>query len=296
MNELAIRSSQEVSFSPDEINTIKNTVAKEATDTELKLFLMQCKRTGLDPFSRQIYFLKMGGKASIQSSIDGFRLIAERSGKYQGQTVPMYLDKDKKWHEVWTEPGYPVAAKVGVHKEGFKEPLYATAKWDSYAPIYNGQVGTMWKKMPEVMLAKVAEALALRKAFPNDLSGIYSSEEMNQAHTPLAVDDEYDQTPIEADAVVISSGDDTPGIGQGTESEAMQTPSHDKPAVLGGKGNVNSAETRKVREEIMKLLDEKSGEPFLNGADEYKNACKRLTNVDLIPSNYQTALERLRAI
>lgn len=182
---LAIREPQQITFTQEEIGTIKNTVAKDASDTELKLFLGQCKRTGLDPFSRQIYFFKIGGKASIQASIDGFRLIAERSNKYAGQTLPQYLDEKGEWHEVWTQAGYPVAAKVGVVRADFKEPLFAIAKWKSYCPMYNGEVGAMWKKMPEVMIAKVAEALALRKAFPNDLSGIYASEEMAQADTPI---------------------------------------------------------------------------------------------------------------
>lgn len=190
--ELSVR--ENVSFTKDEIATIKNTVAVGATDNELKLFLHQCKRTQLDPFSRQIYFLKMGGKASIQSSIDGFRLIAERSGKYAGQTTPLLLDSEGNWNEVWTGKGYPVAAKVGVIRSDFKEPLYAIAKWSSYAPVYAGKIGTMWAKMPEVMLSKVAEALALRKAFPNDLSGIYTGEEMAQADNKVP---EVVQTPTE---------------------------------------------------------------------------------------------------
>jgi hypothetical protein len=95
--EVVVAQSQAMqAFSRDEIETIKKTVAKEATDTELKLFLYQCKRTGLDPFSRQIYFLKMGGKASIQASIDGLRLVAERSQKYQGQTIPLFLDESSR--------------------------------------------------------------------------------------------------------------------------------------------------------------------------------------------------------
>lgn len=178
---MSVREDNGLGFTSDEIETIKNTVAKEATDTELKLFLHQCKRTGLDPFSRQIYFIKLAGKPTMQSSIDGFRLIAERSGKYQGQTIPLYMTSDGAWVEVWNETGYPVAAKVGVYRSDFKEPLYGIAKWTSYVPMYNGKVGNMWAKMPEVMLAKVAEALALRKAFPNDLSGLYAAEEMQQA-------------------------------------------------------------------------------------------------------------------
>jgi phage recombination protein Bet len=207
--EIIVReSSAGVVFSPEDVETIKNTVAKDATASELKLFLMQCKRTGLDPFSRQIYFLKMGGKASIQSSIDGFRLIAERSGKYQGQTIPLFLDEEGKWYEVWTGKGYPVAAKVGVLRSDFKEPLYGIAKWDSYAPIYNGQVGAMWKKMPDLMLSKVAEALALRKAFPNDLSGIYASEEMSQVRSS----EEYDnsEVPEDTEPIVTQDNEEAP--------------------------------------------------------------------------------------
>lgn len=163
-------------FTEDQIQLIKNTVAVGATDNELNLFLNQCQRTGLDPMTRQIYFTKYSGKVTVMTSIDGFRLIADRSGKYEGQTPTLWCDKDGNWVDVWLYESPPSAAKVGVYKLGFREPLYAVARFSEYSKGQN-----LWKTMPALMIAKVAEALALRKAFPNDLSGLYTSDEMDQA-------------------------------------------------------------------------------------------------------------------
>lgn len=170
-------------MSTDEIDLIKKTVAVGATDTELKMFLYQANRTGLDPLARQIYFLKRrvknnrGGydeKATIQSSIDGFRVVAERSGNYAGQDEPEFQEDTN---------GKPVLAKVKVYKFDSNGGRYVAsvgvAYWKEYCPP-TGQ-DFMWQKMPHTMIAKVAEALALRKAFPQDLSGLYTSEEMDQS-------------------------------------------------------------------------------------------------------------------
>ena len=159
-----------------------------ATKADLAVFFHQCARTGLDPFARQIYMIerytKEGVKQTIQTGIDGFRLIARRAtdaarGTF-GYEDTQWCGEDGQWRDVWLSKEPPAAARATVIRDGQRYP--AIALWTEYvATKRNGEITQMWATKPALMLAKCSEALALRKAFPQDLSGLYTSDEMGQA-------------------------------------------------------------------------------------------------------------------
>lgn len=166
-------------FSNTMVETIKNMYFKDSSDEEFQVFLHVCKKTGLDPTMRQIHPVKRAGRMTIQTGIDGFRLIAERTGRYAPGKEPTYA---------YDEQGKIVSATSFVKKQtpdGTWHDVSATAFWSEYVQVYNGKPSQFWAKMPHTMLAKVAECIALRKAFPADLSGIYSHEEMAQADSEM---------------------------------------------------------------------------------------------------------------
>jgi len=175
---LAIRDGQEM-FTPKQLAALTQLGIENAPNADLAVFMHRCQATGLDPFSNQITMIKRGGKWTIQTEIDGYRVIAHRAARRDGVELsygPTYwYDAAGGKRDVWTGDGPPVAASVTVYKDG--KPFPGVARFTSFAAYKDGQLVRQWATMPDHMIAKCAEAQALRKAFPQDLDGIHTADE-----------------------------------------------------------------------------------------------------------------------
>ena len=173
----------------EQVQLVKTAVitggTRPVTDNELALFLTVCARRGLDPFSGQVYGIMRKTKQKdgtwaeqlvIQVGIDGYRLLAEKTGKYEGLSGPFWCGPDGAWREVWLEVTPPSAAKVGVYRTGCREPFWGVVTYREFAQTYDGKPVGKWKEMPANQLAKCAEAAAIRKAFPQAVGGVTTPE------------------------------------------------------------------------------------------------------------------------
>jgi len=177
-------------FGADRLAVLKDQIAPGASDAELELFAAVCRRTGLDPFARQIYSIQRKTKdgdrwisrQTIHVGIDGLRLIAARTREYAGQIGPFWCGDDGVWRDVWLADDPPKAARVGVRRKGFPEPIWNVAVWsrsvqtDSY-----GKPQSLWKTRGAEMLAKTAESGALKRAFPAETSDVQVDDIDEQA-------------------------------------------------------------------------------------------------------------------
>lgn len=210
----------------ESVDLIKRTVAKGATDAELELFVRQCERTGLDPFARQIYAIKRWDSATgsevmqTQVSIDGLRTVASETGEMGGQDGPHWCGPDGVWSDVWLGDGPPAAARVIVFRaQGMTLASFTgVALYRSYCQRKkDGSPNRMWEQMAPEMLAKCAEALALRKAFPQKLSGLYTTDEMGQSYN-----EDYKGNQRPSEATLAQSPELTPPRPAGGQIEASQ--------------------------------------------------------------------------
>ena len=176
-------------YTSEQLELIKSQIAKGATDSELALFLSICKKRELDPFSKEIWFVKYGNSKPVMTvSIDGLRSIAERTGELDGQEGPVWCSDDGVWRDVWLDSKPPSACKVTVYRKNCSRGFTSVALWKEY----NNPNNPIWKKFGTVMLAKCAEAGALRKAFPQVMSGLYESSEIQDLNkTETTVEAEF---------------------------------------------------------------------------------------------------------
>lgn len=191
-------------WTPRQLGALRSLGLEKTPDGDLMVFFHFCQKTGLDPFSKQIYLLEKRSKKDNQwvsnwvivTGIDGFRVNAQRAADRRGITLEyeetVWYDKDGGKHEVWLDAAPPAAAKVVVIKvmpDGTRLRIPGMAKFVSYAGYGTKKDGSkylmsQWGTMPDHMIEKCAEAFALRRAFANDLGGIYAEEELQGDMTP----------------------------------------------------------------------------------------------------------------
>jgi len=213
---LAIREDQDF-WDAKQLAALSQLGVQGAAKADLAIFFHYSQRTGLDPFSRQIYFIKRDGRWTIQVGIDGFRVIARRAARLEGCTISYedseWADGAGAWSTVWTETGPPLAAKVTVLRDAERFP--GVVRYSAYVPLKDGRATGQWGRMAAEQLEKCAEAKALRRAFPNDLSGVYEPAEMEQG-----IPEEMRVRPVSrAQATVVS---DDPDVDPPASQEALR--------------------------------------------------------------------------
>jgi phage recombination protein Bet len=267
---LAIRPEQTLFTPAQEAALRQSGIDNDATPAELSAFLHLCQRTFLDPFSRQIYLIGRWDNRqkrkvfTPQTSIDGYRVIAHRVVAAAGHTLgyedTLWCDQAGRWYDVWLKDEAPAAAKVVVVRNGQRFP--AVAKYAEYVQRgKDNKVIGLWGKMPATMTAKCAEALALRMAFPHDLAGVYTAEEMAQADNPEPERHLRTVQPGEADPWATPEPQESVVV-QGRSLPAQQladkaTDATDKVAVKDAYRKAHAAgllaETVKVDSELLEL-------------------------------------------
>lgn len=207
-----------------------NTVAKGATETEFLMFLEFCKSTGLNPFKKEIWFVKTAQGVQMMTGINGFLTIANNHPQFDGMEVS--LDE---------QDGKLISATAKVFRKDRKYPSCATVYLNEYfkpSKYGNG----MWEKMPRVMLQKVAKSVALREAFPQELNGMYTQEEMPPEYS---IQGPKPFTMLEKNAVEVS-----PAPEKKKANEIIKTYTY----------NLALIEDKEKREKIIKYLANNGGE------------------------------------
>lgn len=208
MNEVAPMKRGAAAYTAQQMALVRRTVAKDCNADEFDQFIHIAQHLQLDPLRRQIYAFVFNKdkpdkrQLTIVTGIDGFRSIADRTGNYRPDEEEPEITQDDTLKDPATNPRGLVKAKVAVYKfaHGDWHRVIGVARWEEFAPLkeiweYDEQQGKRaptgrfeldkdnWRKMPHVMLAKCAEAQALRKGWPDDLSAVYEQAEVDRAQT-----------------------------------------------------------------------------------------------------------------
>lgn len=217
---------QQYKLSNTDIDTLVQVgvIPKDTPASAISMYSKFCAESNLSPFKKQVHLVKRwtkdGDRYTIQTGIDGYRAIANRTGQYAGNDDYRFDEGLTEYEAVKNKRNPPTTATATVYRivSGVRCPFSSTARWDEYVQQGKNGVSPMWSKMPYLMLGKCAEALALRKAFPEEIGGVYTDEEMQQADV-VQVEKQPMQSgkaPVEVQEAVVVK----PDFGEETEKRS----------------------------------------------------------------------------
>ena len=260
---------------PDAVQLVASTVAKDATRDELSMFLHLAREYGLDPFAKEIWFIKRGGSPTIMTSRDGYLKVANQHPQMRGLESDVVYEGDTfRKTAQGVEHSYStnkrtviVGAYALVYRRDRDMPTYFFAPFKDYSA---GGSPT-WRQYPHAMIVKVAEAMALKRAFA--LSGLVTQEEMDAgqqqpttAQPPARQEPatcppvevlpreprEVLETRINRMKALLSVYMDEFGMTEETAAEALNTAAHREPRTIPSEQQLAlvEADIRQLREDL----------------------------------------------
>jgi len=266
--ERALYLAETYAITVQQVDVVRRAICVGASDVELEFFLATCKRVGLDPFARQIWFIKRPQKTlnargdevwldvgRPETSIDGYRTIAERTGEYEGQDSMLWYDDKGKAHDVWIVDGPPHAAKATLFRKGFRQPLTNVALYREFCPKYkNGKSPEMWLKMAANQIAKCSEAGGFRRSFPRDLSGLVTDTEME--HVDAASAGGYSAPPVSTPQQAAEQVPTRPSVSVPATVDAKSEPAKPAPVNVPAEVEAMMGDYEKMIEALLRSEDE----------------------------------------
>ena len=184
-NENAIATTeQQQKWTPEQIDAIKKLIAPNATPEELTAYLSLAAKYDLDPFAREIWFINMRGRNTIITGRDGYLKIANGNSHYRGMQSDVVYTGDKFYkdeqgiHHAYNvgNRGQIIGAYAEIYRDDRIKPVYCFAPMSNY-----NRNSEVWRQYPHTMILKVAESMALKRAF--SISGLVTDDELGYQGT-----------------------------------------------------------------------------------------------------------------
>lgn len=156
---------------------------KQPSDAEVVKFMMLCRARELDPWVGDAYLIgydsQNGPQFSLITAVQALLKRAEISPQFDGIESGIVVQTgsgiEHRDGALALEGESIVGGWAKIYRKDRKIPYSAVVKFQTFN---TGR--SQWAKDPAGMIVKCAKAAALREAFPTQLAGLYTDDEMGE--------------------------------------------------------------------------------------------------------------------